>query len=159
MSTIKPTKDAQTVTSRWESVQTPIHGFVIKGLPPNEDERSELCEIYRIDWGMHPEPMVQAYQAMVRPKKVKGWVLHQNRMTAYSPARARCGGPCLTIAPIRPPTRNCTFLRSVTGVGRSFSYRVAYITLSRMSAKWMPILSICRHGLMIIKTPINSDTG
>jgi dTDP-4-dehydrorhamnose 3,5-epimerase len=79
MAAITPKKDVQTVTSNWESVATPIHGFAIKWLPPNEDERGELCEIYRLDWGFHSEPVVQVYQVMVRPKKVKGWVAHQKQ--------------------------------------------------------------------------------
>ena len=35
--------------------------------------------MYRPGWGLHPAPLVYAYQVMIRPKKVKGWQVHREQ--------------------------------------------------------------------------------
>lgn len=72
-------KDRQTVTPDWQPVQPQITGVVIKRIPPLEDERGELCEVYSPSWGVHEAPLVYVYQTMIRPKKVKGWVVHEKQ--------------------------------------------------------------------------------
>lgn len=79
MSEPTPAKDQQTVTPDWEWVQSPIEGVNLKWLRPVLDERGEICEIYRPAWGVSPHPMVYAYQAIVRPGVIKGWVLHERQ--------------------------------------------------------------------------------
>ena len=75
----QPRKDAQTVTAEWVPVRPPIHGFGLKRLTTVEDERGEICEVYRPAWGLHEAPLVYVYQAMVRPRKVKGWIVHRDQ--------------------------------------------------------------------------------
>ena len=72
-------KDEQTVTADWQPVRRGIEGVVVKRLPPVEDERGEICEMYRPSWGLHPAPLVYAYQVMIRPKKIKGWQVHRKQ--------------------------------------------------------------------------------
>jgi dTDP-4-dehydrorhamnose 3,5-epimerase len=74
-----PTKDAQTVTPDGLSVAPRIEGLIIRRQAPTEDERGELCEIYNPAWNVHPAPLVYAYHAMIRPGKVKGWVVHRKQ--------------------------------------------------------------------------------
>jgi len=77
MPTLEPVKDDQTVTPDGKSVKPLISGVVIKRIPPQEDERGEVNEIYNPAWGIMPDPLVYVYQASLRPRKVKGWVLHR----------------------------------------------------------------------------------
>lgn len=79
MQRVAPVKDEQTVTATWEPVRRQIEGVVVKRLPPLEDERGEICEMYRPAWGIHPAPLVYAYQVMIRPRKIKGWQVHRKQ--------------------------------------------------------------------------------
>lgn len=79
MSEIVPKKDLQTVTADGQAVGRTIAGVVVKRLPPVEDERGEICEIYRPSWGIHPDPLVYIYQVTIRPGKIKGWVEHKKQ--------------------------------------------------------------------------------
>lgn len=72
-----PKKDVQTVTPEGVPVARRIEGLLLRYQPPIEDERGEVCEIYNPAWGLHPAPLVYAYQVMIRPGKVKGWVVHR----------------------------------------------------------------------------------
>jgi dTDP-4-dehydrorhamnose 3,5-epimerase len=76
---VAPVKDVQTVNAEWQPVSRRIDGVVVKHIPPVEDERGEICEIYRPSWEIHPAPLVYVYQAMIRPGKVKGWIVHRNQ--------------------------------------------------------------------------------
>ena len=68
--------DIQTVTSEGTRTAPRIAGVVVRPAVTHVDDRGELCEIYNPAWGIHSEPMVYAYQSMVRPHKVKGWIVH-----------------------------------------------------------------------------------
>ncbi len=74
-----PVQDKQSVTEDWQSVEPLIDGVVIKRLPPVEDDRGEICEIYRPSWNVHSAPLVFVYQVCIRPGKVKGWVVHRRQ--------------------------------------------------------------------------------
>jgi dTDP-4-dehydrorhamnose 3,5-epimerase len=76
---IKPIKDRQTVTSDFQSVQPLIKGVNLRRMPPIEDERGEVVEVYRPSWGFHPDPLVYIYQIGMRPKAIKGWVIHEKQ--------------------------------------------------------------------------------
>lgn len=75
----EPRKDVQTVRFDGTSVRPAIHDVVIRRVPPIEDERGEVNEVYRPEWGLHPAALVYVYQAMVRPGKVKGWISHRKQ--------------------------------------------------------------------------------
>jgi dTDP-4-dehydrorhamnose 3,5-epimerase len=70
-------QDRQTVTSDGVRTAPRIAGVVVRPAVTHVDDRGELCEIYNPAWGIHAEPMVYAYQSMVRPHKVKGWIVHR----------------------------------------------------------------------------------
>jgi dTDP-4-dehydrorhamnose 3,5-epimerase len=71
-----PIKDRQTVTPEGVPTAPRIDGVVVRPAVTHPDERGELCEIYNPAWGVSPEPLVYVYQSMVRPGKVKGWIVH-----------------------------------------------------------------------------------
>jgi len=70
-------KDKQTVSPEGKPVSKRIHGVLIDQHPIHEDERGSLQEIYNPAWGLHPDPLVYAYCVTIRPKQVKGWVVHR----------------------------------------------------------------------------------
>lgn len=76
---MEPVKDAPTVTSDWKPLEKRIAGVVVKHIPPVEDERGEICEVFRPAWGVHPDPLVYVYMITIRPRKVKGWVRHEKQ--------------------------------------------------------------------------------
>jgi dTDP-4-dehydrorhamnose 3,5-epimerase len=42
------------------------------------DHRGTVCEIYDTRWNLFKEPVVFVYQVTIRPKQIKGWVVHRN---------------------------------------------------------------------------------
>jgi hypothetical protein len=56
-----------------------IDGVLIHRLVTLEDKRGEIVEIYRPSWNLHPDPMVYAYQVIVRPGAIKGWEVHRHQ--------------------------------------------------------------------------------
>ena len=75
---IKGRKDKQTVNSEGKSVQKLIEGVKIRTAKTVTDDRGTVCEMFSIDWNFHPEPLVFAYQVTIRPKVIKGWVVHRS---------------------------------------------------------------------------------
>src|SRR5881628_1672381 len=76
---VEPRKDQQTVDAEGESVLPRIHGLVTRRLPPIEDMRGEIVEMYRPSWGLHPDPLVYVYQIGLRVGAIKGWVAHERQ--------------------------------------------------------------------------------
>lgn len=72
----EPEKDRQTVDEAWRSVHERIEDVVIKELKTLPDHRGTVCEIYRPEWAIHPDPLVFVYQITIRPGQVKGWQKH-----------------------------------------------------------------------------------
>ncbi len=79
MSTVSPIKDTQTITPEGMSTRPVIHGVNVRQAIPIEDRRGEIIEIYRPSWGYHEAPLVYIYQVVVRPKAIRGWVLHEKQ--------------------------------------------------------------------------------
>jgi len=76
---VEPVKDRATVTADFRPLGDMIQGLIVRRLPPVEDERGEIVEIFRESWGFHPDPLVYLYQVSVRPGLVKGWVVHRKQ--------------------------------------------------------------------------------
>jgi dTDP-4-dehydrorhamnose 3,5-epimerase len=70
-------KDVQTVTPEGEPVAPLIAGVKLRRLTSIDDKRGEVVEMYRPSWGLHPDPMVYAYQVSLRPGATRGWTLHK----------------------------------------------------------------------------------
>lgn len=70
-------KDPQWITQDGNVLMEKINGLIIHRTPAIEDERGELVEIYRPTWGISDEPMAYAYFLLMRPKVIKGWVIHE----------------------------------------------------------------------------------
>lgn len=77
MSDAAPLKDRQTVTPDGTPTATLIDGVIVKPIKTLEDERGELVEIFRPEWGILPAPVTSVHQVMIRPKKIKGWSVHK----------------------------------------------------------------------------------
>lgn len=75
----KAQKDPQLITKEGKVIKDEIDGLVIRRTPAIEDERGELVEIYRPSWGISDKPMAYSYHLVVRPKVIKGWVLHKEQ--------------------------------------------------------------------------------
>jgi dTDP-4-dehydrorhamnose 3,5-epimerase len=74
---LEPRQDAPTVTPAGDRLDPLIDGVVIRRLPPQEDKRGELVELYRLGWGLHPEPLVYSYMVTLRPGAIRGWAMHK----------------------------------------------------------------------------------
>lgn len=71
-----PIQDRQTVTPEGLRTDPRIAGVIVRPAVTHVDDRGELCEVFNPAWGLHDAPLVYAYQSMVRPHKVKGWIVH-----------------------------------------------------------------------------------
>ena len=74
---VKANKDRATVTSSGQRLQRLIEGAVLHRSVVHEDERGDISEIWSAAWNLDPAPVSYAYQAMIRPGRVKGWVYHK----------------------------------------------------------------------------------
>jgi dTDP-4-dehydrorhamnose 3,5-epimerase len=67
------------VTETGERIAPLIDGMVMRRLTTIEDARGEIVEFFRPNWDVHPDPLVYVYGVSVRPKAIKGWILHKNQ--------------------------------------------------------------------------------
>lgn len=72
-------KDRQTVTPDGELVAPPIAGVVVRRVHPIEDKRGDITEMFSVEWGIHPEAMVYAYQVTIHPGAIRGWEMHKQQ--------------------------------------------------------------------------------
>ena len=72
-----PTKDAQSVTSEGDWVAPTIDGVVIRRIPPQEDERGEISEMWNLSWPGLDDPVVHVYKVVTRPGVARGWQMHR----------------------------------------------------------------------------------
>jgi len=72
-----PKKDPQTVTPDGTLLQPLIDGVRVRMATTQVDERGTLSELYNPAWGFEEAPLVYVYQVSLRPKKIKGWVVHR----------------------------------------------------------------------------------
>jgi dTDP-4-dehydrorhamnose 3,5-epimerase len=72
----QPRRDVQTVTPDGRPVGGFIDGVVVRMATTLPDERGEVCEIYSPAWEVSDAPLVYIYQVVIRPRRVKGWVVH-----------------------------------------------------------------------------------
>ena len=79
MSDLSPVQDVQTVTADGERVGRRIDGLVIRRCPTMEDERGDLVEVFRGEWGVHPAPLVYVYAVTMAPGSIRGWVMHRKQ--------------------------------------------------------------------------------
>jgi dTDP-4-dehydrorhamnose 3,5-epimerase len=72
-------KDPALATPTGELVGPRIAGMNFRRLPPIEDERGDITELFRPAWGFHPDPLVYIYRVNLRPGSIRGWVVHQKQ--------------------------------------------------------------------------------
>jgi dTDP-4-dehydrorhamnose 3,5-epimerase len=73
---VQPVKDQQLISPDGTLLAPLIDGIVLRRLPPIEDKRGDVVEIYNPAWNIHPAAMVYAYQSSLRPGAIKGWIKH-----------------------------------------------------------------------------------
>lgn len=79
----EPRRDTQTVHPDGRAVQQLIAGVRIRPTVTQQDDRGTLCEIFSINWDFDQESLVHIYQFTIRPRTVKGWVVHREQMDRH----------------------------------------------------------------------------
>ena len=74
-----PTKDVQSVTAEGISVAPLIAGVVIQRVPPHEDERGEVTEVWNRNWPGLDDPVVHCAMIVTRPGITRGWGMHRKQ--------------------------------------------------------------------------------
>jgi dTDP-4-dehydrorhamnose 3,5-epimerase len=74
---MKPIKDKAKASPEGEWLGPRIEDLHIRRLPPLEDGRGEIVELFRDAWQFHPDPLVYAYMIACRPESLRGWVTHK----------------------------------------------------------------------------------
>lgn len=72
------TKDGQSITSDWLSIQELISGVKVREVK-NVCKRQGgvLTEIFRVDWNLDSGTINQVFQNMLAPGEISGWHAHQ----------------------------------------------------------------------------------
>jgi dTDP-4-dehydrorhamnose 3,5-epimerase len=72
------TKDRQSITSDWLSIQELIYGVKVREVK-NVCKRQGgvLTEIFRFDWNLDSGTINQVFQNMLAPGEISGWHAHQ----------------------------------------------------------------------------------
>lgn len=89
MTHIASKKDRQTVTPDGVSVSPLIDGVVIQRVPPQEDERGEVVEIWNRTWPGLDDSVVHVYQVSTRPGQVRAWTMHKRQDDRLYVSRGR----------------------------------------------------------------------
>lgn len=76
---VAPTKDVQSVTADGISVAPSIEGVVIRRVPPQEDERGEVTEVWNRSWPGLDDEVVHCAMIVTRPGVVRGWGMHRKQ--------------------------------------------------------------------------------
>ncbi len=74
-----PKKDPQLATPAGELTGPRIAGMNFRRLPPLEDERGDITELFHPAWNFSAAPLVQVYRTALRPGAIRGWVIHQKQ--------------------------------------------------------------------------------
>jgi dTDP-4-dehydrorhamnose 3,5-epimerase len=72
-------RDPQTVTPEGKSLKRLIDGVKLRPAITHPDDRGSLCEIFSSQWAIDDGPVCYVYMAMLRPHKIKGWVVHREQ--------------------------------------------------------------------------------
>ncbi len=71
-----PRRDQQLATPEGPRLELP-DGVRIRESRTIPDDRGSVCVLYDPRWEFTEEPMVYAYEVMVRPTAIKGWIVHR----------------------------------------------------------------------------------
>jgi dTDP-4-dehydrorhamnose 3,5-epimerase len=77
VATVHWEKDNQLITEDGTVIRNEIEGLKMRPTPTIEDHRGELVEMFRESWDFHPDPLVYSYFVSLRPKSIRGWVVHE----------------------------------------------------------------------------------
>jgi dTDP-4-dehydrorhamnose 3,5-epimerase len=74
-----PRRDTQTATPEGRPLRSLIAGVAVREATTIADERGEVSEIFNPAWDFSEAPLVYVYQVIIRPGRVKGWVVHREQ--------------------------------------------------------------------------------
>jgi dTDP-4-dehydrorhamnose 3,5-epimerase len=77
------TRDRATVDVEGRELGTGIEGVVLKRLAPLADHRGSLVPFLNEHDLFWSEPVVYAYEIMIRPGRIKGWGMHEHQTDRY----------------------------------------------------------------------------
>ena len=70
-------KDAQSITSDWESLHEPIEGVRVREIKNVVKSSGDvLCEIFRRDWMLDDGDVDQVFQSVINPGSISAWHVH-----------------------------------------------------------------------------------
>ena len=72
-------QDRQSVTPEGKSIRRMIDGVRVRPATTHPDDRGSVCEMFNHACDLHPDPLDYVYHVMIRPGKVKGWVVHREQ--------------------------------------------------------------------------------
>jgi dTDP-4-dehydrorhamnose 3,5-epimerase len=75
----EPERDRQTVNPDGTRIATLIDGVRHRAAVTQEDDRGTVTEILSVGWDFDAAPIGYAYQTTIRPRKIKGWVVHREQ--------------------------------------------------------------------------------
>jgi dTDP-4-dehydrorhamnose 3,5-epimerase len=77
------TRDRPTVDADGRELLTAIEGVVLRRLAPLADHRGSLLPFLDTENLFWSEPVVYAYEIMIRPGRIKGWGMHERQTDRY----------------------------------------------------------------------------
>jgi dTDP-4-dehydrorhamnose 3,5-epimerase len=77
------TRDLPSVDAGGRELETGIEGVVLQRLAPLADHRGSVVPFLNTDELFWAEPVVYAYEIMIRPGRIKGWGMHERQTDRY----------------------------------------------------------------------------
>jgi dTDP-4-dehydrorhamnose 3,5-epimerase len=76
-------RDRPTVDARGRALSESIDGVIVERLAPLADHRGSLMPFLDVRDEFWSEPVVYAYEIMIRPGRIKGWGMHERQTDRY----------------------------------------------------------------------------
>jgi dTDP-4-dehydrorhamnose 3,5-epimerase len=71
-------RDAQSITRDWQMLREPIAGVEVREIKNVLKDNGYLTEVWRDDWGLQPSAVAQVFQAMIEPRGISAWHVHEH---------------------------------------------------------------------------------
>ena len=130
---MKGQQDRQTVTPEGKPVKPYIDGVRVRPAITHPDDRGSLCEMFNPAWGFHEEPLVYVYHVMIRPGKIKGWVVHEHQDDRIF---VSAGTFRFALFDNRDRSRDRSLMAALDGSNRAFGKDVVRYGTQSYGKKW-----------------------
>jgi dTDP-4-dehydrorhamnose 3,5-epimerase len=71
-------RDAQSITRDWQLLREPIVGVDVREVKNVLKDNGYLTEVWREDWGLRPSTVAQVFQALIEPRGISAWHVHEH---------------------------------------------------------------------------------